>query len=206
MDIPEEKDVEILKEFDGQGKQPDKKKKTFLQELLSWVIMLGSAVLIAFFINTFIIVNATVPTGSMRDTIPENTRLVAFRLSYVFGNPQRLDVVVFKSPDGTDTLYVKRIIGMPGETIDIFNGQVFINGSTTPLDEWYLLEEPARMSLINQNFTVPEGAYFVMGDNRNDSRDSRGLGENAWQNIFIPEENLLGRASFTYFPRVSRIR
>jgi len=170
--------------------------------------MLGSAVLIAWFINTVIIVNASVPTGSMRNTIQEGTRLVAFRLSYSFSNePSRFDVIVFESPDGTDTLYVKRIIGLPGETIEIINGNVFIDGSTESLDEWYLMEPPAGRSLISQYFVIPEGMFFVMGDNRNDSRDSRqNFQENGWYNRFVPRENILGRASFTYFPRIGRIR
>ena len=183
-------------------------KRPLWREILSWGIMLGSAVLIAWFINTVIIVNASVPTGSMRNTIQEGTRLVAWRMSYRFGNePQRLDVIVFESPDGTDILYVKRIIGLPGERIDIINGQVFIDGATEPLDEWYLMEPPAGSSLINLSLTIPENSYFVMGDNRNGSRDSRQeISSGGWHNRFVHIDNILGRASFTYFPRIGRIR
>ena len=193
---------------DALGTKSTKPKRPWWRELISWVVMLGSAVLIAYFINTVIIVNASVPTGSMRNTIPEGARLVAWRLSYSFNNsPERLDVIVFECPDGSDTLYVKRIIGMPGETISIRGGQVFIDGAAEPLDEWYLMEPPAGPSLIDRSFVVPDASFFVMGDNRNDSRDSRqGPEENGWQNRFVPEGNILGRASFTYFPRVGRIR
>ena len=176
-------------------------------EIFSWVKLVVLAVGIAFFINSFIIVNASVPTGSMRPTIPDRTRLIAFRLSYTFSEPERLDVIVFNSPDGTRTRYVKRIIGLPNDVINIIDGMVFINDDPTPLDEWYLYEPPAGpLSLTPQTFTVPEGHFFVMGDNRNDSQDSRGLGGDPWDNLFVPEGNIMGRAIFTYFPRIGGIR
>jgi len=185
----------------------EKKPKSVGREILSWVILIAIAVIAATFINNVLIVNATVPTGSMENTIMSHTRLVAWRLSYTFSDPERLDVIVFESPDGEDILYVKRIIGMPGEQLDIIGGQVFINGSQTPLDEWYLLEAPNN-SLADQSFQIPEGTFFVMGDNRNDSKDSRGLGWNPWENLFIPVENILGRAAFSYWPfnRIGIIR
>jgi len=182
------------------------RKTKIRKEIISWVSVLVFAVLAAVFINRVIIVNARVPTSSMRNTINEGTRLVAFRLSYVFSDPERLDVIVFDSPDGSDILYVKRIIGMPGETVEIINGQVFIDGSNEPLYEWYLFEAPRGQSLTHQTFIIPEDSFFVMGDHRNDSKDSRGLGMNPWDNLFIHRDNILGRAAFTYFPRIGIIR
>ncbi|MCL2576193.1 MAG: signal peptidase I [Defluviitaleaceae bacterium] len=187
-------------------KSKDNNAKIILREVLSWIAVPVVAIFIALFVNSTIIVNATVPTHSMANTVVEGARIMGSRLSYVFSDPQRFDVIAFDSPDGTDTTYLKRIIGLPGETLEIINGLVYINGSSAPLDEWYLLEPPVGWSLINQRFEIPEGTYFVMGDNRNDSKDSRGLGANAWQNIFIPKENILGRVSFTYFPHIGRVR
>jgi signal peptidase I len=180
--------------------QKQEQPKSIKKEIFSWVKLIALAVLLAFFINNVIIVNASVPTGSMRATIMEGTRLIGFRLSYVFSEPERFDVIVFRSPDGTDILYVKRIVGLPGERIDIVNGEVFINESLIPLDEWYLYEPPSGLSLITQSFIIPENSFFVMGDHRNDSKDSRGLGGDPWQNLFIPRGNIIGRAAFSYFP------
>jgi signal peptidase I len=176
----------------------EEKKKNFRREVFSWIRVIGFAIIAAVFINNVIIVNASVPTGSMRNTIIEPSRLVAFRLSYVFSEPERFDVIVFRFPDDESTLYVKRIIGMPGERLDIINGQVFINGSAEPLDDSFI-REPQRG--INQSFIIPEGSYFVMGDNRNDSHDSRN-----WYNTFLPRENILGKAIFSYFPNIGMIR
>jgi signal peptidase I len=193
-----------------QSKKTKQKPKSIIKEILSWVILVAVAISIAYLINTTIIVNASVPTGSMRPTINEGTRLVAWRLAYAFSEPQRLDVVVFRSPDNTGVLYVKRVIGVPGERIEIVDGKVYVGGymgeGSRPLDEWYLAEPPRGPSLMNQSFEVPAGSYFVMGDNRNDSKDSRGLGFDSWQNLFMPIENILGRASFSYFPRIGLIR
>ena len=185
----------------------EKKPRSVVREILSWVILIAVAIIAATFINSVIIVNATVPTGSMENTIMSHTRLVAWRLSYTFSEPERLDVIVFESPDGEDVLYVKRIIGMPGERIDIIGGQVFVDGNGTPEYEWYLKEEPHTW-LEDQSFQIPEGHFFVMGDNRNDSKDSRGLGWQPWESLFIPEDNILGRAAFSYWPlnRIGIIR
>ncbi|MCL2573329.1 MAG: signal peptidase I [Defluviitaleaceae bacterium] len=174
------------------------------KEIFSWVRVLLFAAVAALIINNIIIVNASVPTGSMQNTIAANSRLVAFRLSYLFSEPQRFDVVVFRYPDNEAELHVKRIIGLPGDTIDIMDGLVFINGDTVPLDEWYL-PEPAHGP--QQHFEVPQDNFFVMGDNRNHSLDGRGLGGQGWQTTsYLPRENILGRAIFTYFPSIGLIR
>ena len=181
--------------------------KSLKKEIFSWVKLIALAILIAFFINTVIIVNASVPSESMRPTIEEPARLIAFRLSYLFSEPERFDVIVFNSPDDDSrTRYVKRVIGLPGETLEIVNGLIFINGSTEPLDEWYLYEPPASWSLTPHFSVIPEGHFFVLGDNRNNSRDSRGLGMNPWDNLYVPEGNIMGRAIFTYFPRIGMVR
>jgi len=198
--------VEGLVNDDGGLLPGPSKKPSVGREIFSWVRLVLIAVAIAFFINTVIIVNASVPTGSMHSTIEEGTRLIAFRLSYLFSDPERFDVIVFNSPDDTGVRYIKRIVGLGGERVDIIDGQVFINGSHEPLDEWYLYSAPHGLSLTPQSFDVPEGHFFVMGDNRNNSRDSRGLGGDPWDNLFIPEGNIMGRAIFTYFPRIGGIR
>ena len=200
----ESNEVLLDEQMDQKEQKP---KKPLLREVLSWVFLVVAAMVAAFFINTVIIVNASVPTASMAPTIGEGTRLVAWRLSYAFNRePARLDVVVFSSPDDTGTMYVKRVIGLPGERVTITNGRVYINDATTPLVEDYIYEPPAGFSLMPLSVIVPDGHVFVMGDHRNDSRDSRGIGANPWRNLFVPIDNIMGRAAFSYFPRISSIR
>jgi len=162
------------------------------KELVSWVAVVFFAVGAALFINQVIIVNAMVPSGSMEDTIMTNDRIAAFRLSYVFSDPQRFHIVVFPFPDDESILFVKRIIGMPGEVVEIIDGQVFIDGSTEPLEDSFVKGVPHGNS---GPFEVPEGSYFMLGDNRNNSRDSR-----YWNNRFVERDQILGRVILKYFP------
>lgn len=164
------------------------------RELIDIIKTIVIAIVVAFIITNFIIVNAIVPTGSMKDTIMPNDRLIAFRLSYLFSSPQRGDIVVFKAPDDEETLYVKRIIGMPGETINILDGKVYIDDNEQPLNDEYIME---KMLGSFGPYVVPENSYFMLGDNRNDSQDSR-----YWKNAFLPEDNILGKAIFKYYPKI----
>jgi len=184
----------------------NEKTKAILREIRAWVISISAALFLGYFVNTFVIAHATVPTASMNNTVMAGNHILANRLAYVFSDPARFDVVAFSCPDGGDTMYLKRIIGLPGEVLEIRNGNVYINESAVPIYEWYLLEPPAGWSLINQRFYIPYGSYFVMGDHRNNSKDSRGLGANAWENSFIPRENILGRVFFTFFSQAGRVR
>ena len=170
-------------------------KQKVKSEVFSWVKTFVIAVAIAVAVNAFVIVNAKVPSGSMEKTIMTNDRIVAFRLSYKFSAPERGDIVVFRYPDDRDVLYVKRIIGLPGETVEMVDGTVYVDGS--PLDEPYLKEE-AYGSYGPYN--VPEGKYFMMGDNRNLSWDSR-----FWDESFVPLKDILGKSVFRYYPRFKRL-
>ena len=212
-------------------------KNPILREILSWVEVIVIAVVMAFLITQFIIVNATVPSGSMENTIQPGDRLFGLRLTYLFSEPQRGDIAVFKYPvnealiksfsDSAEgkkylksagikhTNYIKRIIGLPGETVEIRDAKVYIDGSDTPLDEPYLKEE---WTVRNDGFTfeIPEGCYLMMGDNRNNSSDSRYwaeralegyyLGgqdisrEEAWALSFVKKEQILGKAYVRYWP------
>ncbi len=168
-----------------------------VKEALSWIKILVAAVCFALIINNFVIVNATVPTGSMMDTIPEKSRIVAFRLSYLFSDPKRLDVVVFKYPDNEKELYVKRIIGMPGDKVEIIDGKVFINNSVDPLPDGFVRGLPLGSY---GPYYVPEGCYFMMGDNRNNSEDSR-----FWIHTFLERSKILGKAVVCYYPEIKLI-
>ena len=165
-------------------------KKKIGREIIEWVGVIGTAVLVSLFVNFFIIVNATVPSSSMEKTIMTNDRVIGLRLAYNNHDPERGDIVIFKFPDNEEILYIKRIIGMPGETILIKEGTVFIDGE--PLSEPYL-------SVVTEGeygpYEVPEGHYFMLGDNRNNSADSR-----YWQNTYLEREKMVGKAVLRYFP------
>ena len=129
-------------ERNNKGKK--EKKRTAFQEFLSWIATFSIAILLALFLKNYIIINATVPTGSMENTILPGDDLFGLRLAYKF----------------------------PGETVSITEGKIYINGSKTPLDEPYIKDE-WQIATGPFEFVVPEDSYLVLGDNRNDSWDAR---------------------------------
>lgn len=166
-------------------------KNKAVREILEWVGVILAAIAFSLFINYCIIVNATVPTSSMETTIMTDDRVVGFRLAYTFSEPERGDILMFKFPDDEKTLFIKRLIGMPGETLEVHDGQVFINGEA--LDEPYL-------KVVTEGdygpYEIPEGHYFMMGDNRNNSADSR-----YWNNTFLARDKVVGKALLRYYPK-----
>ena len=168
------------------------------KEAISWIKTIVLAVFIAFILNKVVILNTTVPTGSMENTIMSGDRVIASRLSYTFSEPDRGDVVIFKYPDDESVYYVKRIIGLPGDTVEVKNGGVYLNGSEEPLEEKYTRE--ITMGEFGP-YEVPEGHYFMMGDNRNNSLDSR-----FWDNKYVEEDKILGKVIFRYYKKPGLIK
>ena len=164
------------------------------RSIRGWIVIFAAAFICAWVVNNYVIINAYVPTGSMENAIMPNDRVVAYRLAYLNSDPQRFDIIVFPAPDKPGILYVKRIIGMPGETVNIINGTVFIDDYYELLDDRDFVRDPYLWIQNSGPFFVPEGAYFVMGDNRTNSRDSRN-----WQEPFIRDEDILGQVIFRYF-------
>lgn len=177
-------------EKNGNDNKKEGRKKV-KDEIISWVLTIAIALIVAFAINSFVIVNAKVPTGSMENTIMPKDRFIANRLAYINDNPDRGDIVVFKYPDDESVLYVKRVIGLPGDYVEIIDGKVYINNSEEPLIEEYIKEE---MYGTYGPYTVPEDCYFMLGDNRNNSLDSR-----FWENTFVEKEKILGKVIFKYY-------
>lgn len=170
-------------------------------EIISWLQILLAAACIALVLNTCIIANSRVPSGSMENTIMTNDRVIGSRLSYKFSDPERGDIAIFRFPDDPSIYYVKRIIGLPGETVDIIDGAVYIDGSDTPLDEPYLKE--AMIPEEDMHFEVPEDSYFMMGDNRNYSYDAR-----YWTNTYVSRDKIIAKVLFRYWPlnKIGRIQ
>ncbi len=159
-----------------------------LKEIFSWILILVIAFGLAIFINKVVIFKVKVPSGSMENTIMIDDKVITFRLSYLFSNPKRGDIIVFPFPDNEEEDYIKRIIGLPGETVEGRDGYVYINGKK--------LEEPYVKDKINQDFgpyTVEKASYFMMGDNRNDSADSR-----FWVDKFVKKDKIKGKAILKY--------
>lgn len=176
----------------------EKEPFSWKKELLSWVQILVIAAIIAFVLNTFIIANSRVPSASMENTIMTKDRVIGSRLTYHFKDPERGDIIIFHFPDDESIFYVKRIIGLPGDIIDIKGGHVYINNSETPLYEPYLkepmVEEP------DLHYKVPEDSYFMMGDNRNSSADSR-----RWQNTYLKRDKIVAKVLFRYYPSIGKV-
>lgn len=148
------------------------------------------AFIVVFILTNFVLINANIPTGSMNDTIPTGARLFASRLHKVFGEVEYGDIVIFKYPDNNKTIYVKRAIGLPGDTVEGKDGEVYVNGEK--------LDEPYIKDKIDKDFgpyIVPEDSYFMLGDNRLNSNDSR-----YWSDKFVEKDEVLGEALFQYYP------
>ncbi|NMB33636.1 MAG: signal peptidase I [Clostridium sp.] len=180
--------------FDSTEKSTENKgkKQEIFKEIISWVLYIVGAAFIAFFLTRFVIVNAYVPTGSMESTIMSKDRIIASRLHYLTKGPQRGDIVVFRFPDNEEVLFVKRVIGLPKETVEIKDGAVYIDGVI--LEEPYIKEDMKGDLGI---YYIPDDSYFMLGDNRNSSNDSR-----KWDNKFVKRDKILGKALFKYYPGV----
>ena len=170
-------------------------KKSIIKEIRDYVCLIILPFVLAFLMNKFVYANAQVPTGSMIPVVEPGDRLIVNRLAYLFEEPKRGDIVMFAFPDDEKDNYLKRIIGLPGEKVEIKDGLVYINDSKKPLDEPYINDPP------NGNYgpyNVPEGCYFMLGDNRDESKDAR-----FWENKFVKKEKIVGKAWLKYYPHIT---
>ncbi len=179
-------------------KDANASKKAVRREVFEWIMVILISAALAFALDKFIIVNAKIPSASMEPTIMTGDRLIGNRLAYLNKDPERGDVVIFLFPDNEKEYFIKRVIGLPGETVSIRGGKVYINDSPQPLDESaYVMTTPLGDF---GPYTVPQGAYFMMGDNRNNSMDSR-----YWNQPFVYKDKILGRAWVRYYPEPAKI-
>ena len=159
-------------------------------EIWDYVKMIIIVVVVVLVVNNVVLINAKIPSESMENTIMTGDRYFGLRISYLFEEPQRQDIIVFKFPDDESRVFVKRIIGIPGDIVEIKNDTVYVNGEQ--LEEPYL-KEPMSLGQ-NMVFEVPADSYFVMGDNRNISNDAR-----YWNNTYVKKEQIIGKAIVKYY-------
>jgi len=173
-----------------QEEEPDR--QSGLRNVLEWIFILGGALLVAFVIKTFLLQAFYIPSLSMAPTLQINDRVLVNKVSYDLHDVHRGDLVVFKSPpnEGSETKdLIKRVIGLPGETVESREGRMMVNGQV--LDEPYLDTDVVTGPL--EKVTIPPNHVWVMGDNRSNSRDSRFFGA-------IPESLIIGRAFVRVWP------
>lgn len=175
----------------------NKKPENKTNPIVEGVQTLGLSIVLALGIRTFVAEARYIPSGSMEPTLEINDRLVVEKISYHLNPPQRGDIIVFWPPESVlqdnnrRDAFIKRVIGLPGETVEVANGTVFVDG--VPLEEDYIKAPP---DYVWGPKTVPDESYLVLGDNRNSSYDSH-----AWEpESFVPKENIIGKAVVRFWP------
>ncbi len=165
--------------------QPQTRTRSAIGELVETILF---TLLIYLVVRTFLFENYRVVGSSMEPTLQNGQFMVVNKLAYRLHPPQRGDIIVLKDPEGIERKLIKRIVGLPGEKLEIREGVVSIDGQ--PLKEPYIVDP----GLDNEGQTViPPGEYFVMGDNRTNSSDSRTWG-------LLPRADIIGKAWLTYWP------
>ena len=194
------------------SQKPEKEKKKF--NIWEYVRIVVFACIAGLLISRFVLINAVIPSGSMEDLLQIDDQIFGCRLSYLFHGPERYDVVMFTYPVDGETIYIKRVIGLPGETVEIKDGKIYIDGSNQPIEENYLPEE---WTVNNDGyvFEVPEDCYLMLGDNRNISEDARAWAgcaieagvasseEEAQKYTYVHKDKIIGRAILKYYPNFS---
>lgn len=182
----------IVNEAAGETENESKKdsKKDLKKEVLEWIQAIVTAVVLAFLIRMFLFEIILVVGESMVPTLDNGDRVFVNKIGYIIGEPERGDLIIFKTPEDGRTSYVKRLIGLPGDRVRIEDGVVYVNDE--PLSEPYIAEQPYNDFALE---VVPEDKIFVLGDNRNHSKDSRD-----YHVGFVPMDNLVGKAMWRIWP------
>lgn len=168
-------------------------KETELREVLGWIVYILIVICATYLIVTYVGQRTKVSGDSMQATLYDGDNLIVDKISYRFRDPKRFEIVVFPYRYTKDTYYIKRIIGLPGETVQIKDGYVYINGEL--LEENYGLEVMISAGNASEPITLGEDEYFVLGDNRNHSSDSRDSSVGV-----LHRDELIGRAWIRIWP------
>ena len=167
--------------------------KNIVKELSAWLIYILVIIVISYLVITVVGQRTQVSGSSMETTLSDGDQLIVDKISYRFRDPNRYDIVVFPYQYEKNTYYIKRIIGLPGETVQIVDGYVYIDGQK--LDEHYGNEVMENPGLAADPVVLGDDEYFVLGDNRNNSQDSRAANVGV-----IHRDDLLGRAWIRIWP------
>lgn len=168
-------------------------KPNVMRELLGMLVYVGIVLAITFLIITFVGQRTHVSGESMENTLDDGDQLIVDKLTYRFHDPERFDIIVFPFRYKDNTYYIKRIIGLPGETVQIADGEIYINGEV--LEESYGREVMQDAGLAAEPITLGDDEYFVLGDNRNYSSDSRDPSV-----ALIHRKEIIGRAWLRIWP------
>lgn len=164
-------------------------KEKLYSEISKFVFQAGIVGIITLLLINFIFITGKVPSTSMENSLQKGDTVIGNRVIYKVSSPKRGDIVIFENPDNPSQLLIKRVIGLPGDIVNCINGRLFINGNS--FEETYIKEEMTVRN--NFYYDIPENSYFLLGDNRNNSVDSR-----FWDNHFVDKKNIIARADW-YF-------
>ena len=179
-----------------EGQENQKKPVNVKKEIISWILTLAAAAAAALLIRTFLFEPIRVDGQSMADTLQNGEVMLVTKPEYLFGDPEFGDVVICKYPGRTEN-FVKRVMGVPGDELMILYNVVFRNGE--PLDEPYLTPDRNNDGFCMAPFKLAEGEYFVMGDNRDNSHDSRNY-YNYVTPAALTRDMIIGKVRCVLFP------
>ncbi len=188
--MDEKRDINLEEQFKNTSESKVEEEKSFKREIFDWIKEILIAFVVVFLITTFIAQLTNVVGKSMVPTLEDGDHIIIEKLSKRFGGLNRYDIIVF--PHEEDILYIKRIIALPGETVDIKDGKVYVNDKE--IDSKYEFDVIEKYG-DNLPIVVPEGEYFVLGDNRNKSYDSRYKAVGT-----VKKEDITGRALIRVWP------
>ena len=188
----EEARAEHLAEKEERLSQRSDREKE-LREILGWVVYILIVICATYLIVTYVGQRTRVSGDSMEATLHDGDNLIVDKFTYRFRDPERYEIIVFPYQYAEDTYYIKRIIGLPGETVQIIEGYVYINGEK--LNEHYGLEVMEKAGIAKDPIELGEDEYFVLGDNRNASSDSREASVGV-----LKRDDLIGRAWVRIWP------
>ena len=178
----------------SEEQEKQESKKSTKDTILGYVVWVGAVVLLAWCLITFVAQRTDVNGTSMVPTLEDGDQLICDKISYRFRDPERFDIIIFPYQYQKNTYFIKRVIGLPGETVRIdYDGNIYINGEI--LNEKYGLEKMAYPGIAEQEITLGDDEYFVLGDNRNVSEDSR------YPDVgLIKRKDIIGRAWLRIYP------
>jgi signal peptidase I len=186
--------MQVGLDFDFEGESNKPSIKRILLEVFIWVAQIAAVIFLAYIIVYYCVEKTNVIGSSMESTLAANDPIIINKFAYRISDPKRFDVIVFKQSGREHSFYnIKRIIGLPGETVLIRDGNIYINGEM--IEEYSIVEPMINYGLAGEEISLEDNEYFVLGDNRNNSEDSRfaSIGN-------ITRDEIIGKAAIRLSP------